>query len=95
MLRFYGLQCYESEEGKVAVDKSEDYSTRKSEWVCMFDHNYLRITRILKCLMIFGLKDEAQAFYDCLRQIYQEDSDQIGGETFEYWTNAVKTGAVV
>ena len=56
----------------------------------MFDHNYLRITRILKCLMTFGLIDEAQAFYECLRQIYREESDQIGGETFQYWTNQSK-----
>ncbi len=59
----------------------------------MFDHNYLRITRILKCLMTFGLEDEARAFYECLRRIYREDSDQIGDETFQYWTNAVKAGA--
>lgn len=93
MLRFYGLQRHESTEGKRVISKSEDYPTRKREWVCKFDHNYLRITRILKCLMIFGLQDEAQAFYDCLRQIYREDSDQIGGETFHYWTTAIKTNA--
>jgi hypothetical protein len=90
MLRFYGLQRYEISEGKIIVDKSENYSIRKGEWVCMFDHNYLRITRILKCLVTFGLKDEAQAFYDCLRQIYREDSEQIGGETWQYWTNVVQ-----
>ena len=93
MLRFYGLQCDRNEAGKVVVSRSEDYPIRKGEWLCMFNHNYLRITRILKCLMIFGLEDEARAFYECLRQIYREDSDQIGGETFQYWTNAVKPNA--
>jgi hypothetical protein len=95
MLRFYGLQRYKSTEGKLVIDKSEDYPTRKREWICKFDHNYLRITRILKCLTIFGLQDEAQAFYDCLQQIYREDSDRIGGETFHYWTNAIKTDAAI
>jgi hypothetical protein len=93
MLRFYGLQCQESDEGKVVIIQSKDYPSRKSEWICLFDHNYLRITRILKCLMIFGLEDEAQAFYECLRQIYRESSDHIGGEAFQYWTNAVKLSA--
>jgi hypothetical protein len=92
MLRFYGLQC-DREAEKVFVSRSKDYPIRKHEWICMFDHNYLRITRILKCLMTFGLKDEAGAFYECLWQIYREDSDRIGGETFQYWTNAVKAGA--
>ncbi|MEH1893799.1 MAG: opioid growth factor receptor-related protein [Nostoc sp.] len=90
MLQFYGLQCHESNDGKIVVSQSEDYQNRKREWVCIFDHNYLRITRILKCLITFGLENEAEAFYECLRQIYREDSDRIGGETFQHWTNAVK-----
>lgn len=89
MLQFYGLQRHESNDRKIVVSQSEDYQNRKREWMCVFDHNYLRITRILKCLITFGLENEAQAFYECLRQIYREDSDRIGGETFQHWTNAV------
>lgn len=89
MLRLYGLMTTRDAEGKVVVEKSDDYVHRKQEWVNMLDHNYLRITRILKCLMAFGLKGEAQAFYECLSQIYREDSEQIGGETLQYWTDAV------
>ena len=95
MLQFYGLQRHESNHGKIVVSQSEDYPNRKLEWVCIFDHNYLRITRILKCLMTFGLENEAQAFYECLRQIYRENSDQIGGKTFQYWTIAVKPNATM
>ena len=95
MLRFYGLQCDLNETGKVVVDKRDDYPIQKREWVCLLDHNYLRITRILKCLTLFGLNHEAQAFYDCLRQIYREDRDQIGRETFQYWTDAVKACSAV
>ena len=90
ILHFYGLQRHESNDGKIVVSQSEDYPNRKGEWVCIFNHNYLRITRILKCLMTFGLESEAQAFYECLRQIYREDSDRIGSKTFQYWTIAVK-----
>ncbi len=66
MLRFYGLECHENQAGKVTVQKSEEFPERKLEWICLLNHNYLRITRILKCLVLFGLQDEAQAFYDCL-----------------------------
>lgn len=91
MLSFYGLKVVKDKEGKTIVEKSPEYSIRKQEWVQMFDHNYLRITRILKCLMIFDRKEEAQAFYDCLRDIYKENTDLIGRETFQYWTDAVLT----
>ena len=76
MLHFYGLQCERKEAEKVVVSRSENYPIRKSEWLWMFDHNYLRITRILKCLMTLGLEEEARAFYECLWQIYREDSDR-------------------
>jgi Opioid growth factor receptor (OGFr) conserved region len=87
MLRFYGLQ-YINE--KKQVERSVYYPIRKQEWVNMFDHNYLRITRILKCLMTFGLAVEARSFHRCLAEIYRADRDRIGAETFQYWTNAVK-----
>ncbi len=95
MLRFYGLECHESQVGKVIIQKSKEFSERKWEWIHLCNHNYLRITRILKCLMLFGLQDEAQSFYDCLCQVYQENRDRIGDDTFQYWTNAVKTDATI
>ncbi|MBL1175058.1 opioid growth factor receptor-related protein [Pantanalinema sp. GBBB05] len=93
MLRFYGLQRQQSDEGRVVITQSADYPNRKQEWVCLFNHNYLRITRILKCLMAFGLADDAQAFYEGLRQIYRENSDDIGGKPLQYWTNAANPAA--
>lgn len=90
MLQFYGLQRQESDAGKVVVIQSETYPNRQHEWINRSNHNYLRITRILKCLMMFGLEAEAQAFYQCLSQIYRENNSRIGDTTFQYWTNAVK-----
>jgi Opioid growth factor receptor (OGFr) conserved region len=90
MLHFYGLRSSENSANRIEIDRSENYLLRRQEWVNMFDHNYLRITRILKCLMAFGLTDVAIAFYRCLEQIYRDDRDRIGGETFQYWTNAIK-----
>ncbi|MEL6930553.1 MAG: opioid growth factor receptor-related protein [Cyanobacteria bacterium J06600_6] len=91
MLNFYGLKLDKDKQGRITVERSKEYPARKQEWVQMLDHNYLRITRIFKCLMTFDLKKEAQAFYECLSNIYREDSEQIGRETFQYWTDAVNS----
>lgn len=88
MLHFYGLHLINLQ-GKVGVEKSDNYLERKQEWINLLNHNYLRITRILKCLIALGLSREAQTFYKCLSQIHRENSDQIGAETYQYWTNAV------
>lgn len=90
MLRFYGMQGSKDSEGNFLVTKSEEYSERKQKWLGPLDHNYLRITRILKCLMALGFESSAQAFYQCLSPIYREESRRIGSKTFQYWTNAVK-----
>lgn len=91
MLRFYGLQGGEDSTNRFVVTKSEEYPDRKQEWIRIMDHNYLRITRILRCLTVLGLESYAQAFYQCLAQIYREESRHIGGATFQYWTEAVKS----
>ncbi|WP_232432181.1 opioid growth factor receptor-related protein [Chamaesiphon minutus] len=88
MLRFYGLQFSNLVPGQ--IERSSTYPTRKQEWVNVFDHNYLRITRILKCLIILGCVDVARSLYNCLRQIYREEGDLISSETFQYWTDAVE-----
>lgn len=82
MLRFYGLQGGKDSAGQFVVTKSEEYPDRKREWICLMDHNYLRITRILKCLTVLGLESYAQAFYRCLAKIYREESRHIGGKHF-------------
>jgi Opioid growth factor receptor (OGFr) conserved region len=91
MLKFYGWHGVVNEAEELLIEPASDREVRESEWICPCDHNYLRITRILKCLMGFGLEQPALAFYACLEQIYRKRSDLIGGETFSYWTKAIKS----
>ncbi|MBO3461569.1 opioid growth factor receptor-related protein [Aetokthonos hydrillicola Thurmond2011] len=89
LLRFYGLQGSVNEDGIYIVTKSEDYPNRMKQWINSSNHNYLRITRILKCLVSLGCNTYAQAFYQCLKQIYSEESQLIGNKTFHFWTGAI------
>ena len=89
MLRFYGLQRQEIDSA-IVVGRSDRYTERATEWVQPLDHNHLRITRILKCLMQLGLPAEAKAFYHCLDAIYRKNKTAISPTTFHYWSGAIK-----
>ncbi|MBR8832522.1 MAG: hypothetical protein DSM106950_00370 [Stigonema ocellatum SAG 48.90 = DSM 106950] len=87
LLKFYGLQCKNVNFYNVVI-KDENYASRMKQWINFGNHNYLRITRILKCLVSLGCESYAQAFYECLKQIYDEESHLIGNKTFQFWTSA-------
>lgn len=51
------------------------------------DHNHLRIMRILKCLTLCGLHDQAAAFLR--RLLALPGQDRISAASRQYWRNAV------
>ena len=53
------------------------------------NHNWLRITRILRSLTSLTLETEARQLYDRLDAIYSSRMYPITADTFEYWTEAV------
>ena len=60
------------------------YNTRDN-WVVEYDHNHLRITRVLKCLMLFGLHNEAEARFTEIK--IMTHGHQCQG--FSFWEDAV------
>ena len=84
MLRFYG---FEMAGGPLCV-RSANFPERSKNWLRPWNHNHLRITRILKSLMLLGLEAEAQAFFACLKDVYDEGGNSISGETFAFWQSA-------
>ncbi len=53
------------------------------------NHNWLRITRVLLCLKILGLDDEARAFFAYLQSVY-EGGGGVTRQTFDYWKAAAE-----
>jgi hypothetical protein len=51
------------------------------------NHNWLRITRMLKSLRLLGLESEAQAVWNCLRELHEKDG-YVSEYSFEYWREA-------
>jgi hypothetical protein len=83
MLRFYG---FSTDGGKVV--RSDDFARKCQNWLTPNNHNFLRITRIIKCLMLFGYSKRARAFYDALLRVYHEHPSLIGEQTLGYWNRA-------
>lgn len=96
MLSFYGFEAIQAEAGRkfgVRVDENVDFTKRSQFWLRQFDHNHLRITRIIRCLRVLGLEDEAQAFYRVLVRVGTPGPGQSRGvsrTTLKYWARAAK-----
>lgn len=88
MMNFYGYKRV----GK-KLERTEDYEDRIKNWITPMNHNYLRITRILKSLMLLGRNDLAKMFFVQLEHEYQSHRKEIGEETFSFWQDAVKEDA--
>ncbi len=62
------------------------------QWVTPNNHNFLRITRIIKSLKLFGFENQAHDFYDRLEGVLSnsEFNKIIGEETQKYWKDAIE-----
>lgn len=70
---------------QVKVKKAGNFDNRRRVWLTPFNHNYLRISRILTCLKTLGLHNECKALFDCLENIYKENRQTIGQSTYSHW----------
>lgn len=76
MEQFYAIGGFED------IDKQRKWCTDRN-------HNLLRITRIIRCLRLFGLEHNAQEFY----KIARKAADRFfmsSNPTFAYWKKALE-----
>jgi hypothetical protein len=85
ILAFLGFAL--NADGKVA--ESDRFSARIPDVWASANHNWLRITRILRSLTLVGMEKEAKALYDRLRVYYKAQRFPIPADTFRYWTDAL------
>ena len=89
MLDFYGFTL-EKYGGKVEVCQSPGFPEASQTWLAKYDHNHLRMTRIIRSLRVLGLEMEAQAFYVALREVYRENPKQINEKSLMFWRRAAE-----
>ena len=86
ILSFLGLA--EQPDGEVI--EGPNFASRMSDVWEYPNHNWLRITRILRSLSLLGLEAEARALYRRLEDFHARRRFPIGDDTFQYWTEAVR-----
>lgn len=91
MLRFYGFDLEQNAQGVIFIRRGRRWDTDSLRWVTENNHNYLRLTRILTCLMLVGMEDYAIALYDALEHVYADNSALVGAKTLKFWQAAVDT----
>jgi hypothetical protein len=84
MLDFYGLAIAGHEILRVPT-----FGARSRNWLTPHNHNFLRLTRILKSLSLLGLLDRATQLLACLEEIARLRAGVISDETLRYWREAV------
>jgi Opioid growth factor receptor (OGFr) conserved region len=89
MLDFYGLELVVAGSDAEVV-RSPAFDDRRALWLTGGNHNFLRISRILRSLRLLGLGRYASAFLKCLEGIYGEEAGIIGDTTMGYWRRAVE-----
>lgn len=87
MLEFYGLE--QDSDTKAIGPCEELFQKAIANWLTRGNHNFMRITRMLKSMSLLGLKEEAQEFFKALDIIYKAKKDVISETTYDYWKKAV------
>jgi len=91
MLDFYGFEMHEDGDGEIRIQQAQDFEEKSSYWLNPYNHNFLRITRILRSMTILGCKNYAETFLACLNDLYDKYHHDISENTLNYWNNAVRS----
>jgi hypothetical protein len=89
LLNFYGFTFTDNINDQVIV-KSANFEDRIKSWMTISNHNFQRISRILKFLKLMGMNSYAELFFIELKLLYDSKYKKIIGKyTYDYWNNAV------
>jgi len=70
----------------VQISRGDNYGEHSGNWNNRFDHNHLRITRIIRCLRVLGLEDEGKAF----RTTLESSATRVDARSREFWRRAAE-----
>ena len=92
MMQFYGFDVEEDINGAVAdavyLDQADNFDQRSRLWGTPGNHNYRRITRILKSMTLLSSPKHAQGLNNVLQALYLDFGARIGRQALAFWNSA-------
>ncbi|CAI9630357.1 unnamed protein product [Alternaria burnsii] len=73
------------------IVRTPNFRKKFTNWAVQFDHNHLRITRILRSLRVLGLQKEYKAFFAALERAYNDPMISISAKSMSFWRLAVES----
>lgn len=61
---------------------------RQNHWIRDYDHNHLRITRVIKSLRLLVSNETADSFYDDIKHQLRDHIYNINEKAVRFWYNA-------
>lgn len=86
MYKFYSFKVITFEDGDYQLDSLN--ASQKPWWITPGNHNYLRLTRILKTLKLLCLDDDVDALADILDILGRKYRQTISEKTLGFWRDA-------
>jgi ADP-ribosylglycohydrolase len=71
------------------VVRMRQFYNHNREWLHEYDHNHLRITRIITSLKLLVSKSEARDFHAFILDTIKDEGVVINSESLKYWQRAV------
>lgn len=71
------------------VVRAPGWESAFDNWAVRFNHNHLRMTRIIRSLRVLGLQEECEAFYRALEDAFNDPESSINERSMGYWTKAL------
>ena len=85
MLHFYGFG--RGADGRIVP--ASNFALASRNWVRRFNHNHLRITRIIRSMRVLGLENDAHEFFMALKGVYGQ-GEKIGPTSMLFWSRAME-----
>ncbi len=71
-----------------ARDRMLAFYRTNDHWLAAFDHNHLRITRIIRCLALCVGAEEARSFHADIMALVEAAGRPVNQDSLRYWWEA-------